>query len=195
MTPHVRIVIGVPKLSPDSGLPLQQVVFNDLTLDVCPETGGIWFEMGEFGKLRRESYSALEQLDEYVKGGTQEPTIAPTQRHCPVDGTQMYPYDYAETSGVQLETCPKCGGIWVDHKALDKLAQRRQHQDPTYIPPNLTPEAVSALRSMQMDHEIFMNRASALTSFLQEIDWRPGWPRPWLGETWWGHKRPPLPGD
>src|SRR5947199_5873709 len=103
------------KLSPDCGLPLQPIQYQGVTLDVCPQTGGIWFDRGEMGKLRRLSYDCLEGLDQLVKEGPQKPTIAPSARNCPNDGSTLIPYFFGENHQIQLDECRHCGGIWCHH--------------------------------------------------------------------------------
>lgn len=40
---------------------------------------------------------------------------------CPVDGEILV---IAERSGVEIDYCPKCRGVWLDRGELDKLIER-----------------------------------------------------------------------
>ncbi|MEM9318821.1 MAG: zf-TFIIB domain-containing protein [Pseudomonadota bacterium] len=40
---------------------------------------------------------------------------------CPVDGTELAMTDH---SGVEIDYCPQCRGIWLDRGALDKIIER-----------------------------------------------------------------------
>jgi Zn-finger nucleic acid-binding protein len=40
---------------------------------------------------------------------------------CPVDGTQLVMTD---RSGVEIDYCPKCRGVWLDRGELDKIIDR-----------------------------------------------------------------------
>lgn len=40
---------------------------------------------------------------------------------CPVDGT---PLVMADRSGVEIDYCPKCRGVWLDRGELDKIIDR-----------------------------------------------------------------------
>jgi len=40
---------------------------------------------------------------------------------CPVDGTQLV---MTERSGVEIDYCPKCRGVWLDRGELDKIIDR-----------------------------------------------------------------------
>jgi uncharacterized protein len=45
----------------------------------------------------------------------------PDDRVCPVDAT---PLRRLERSGVQVDGCPSCRGIWLDRGELDKIVER-----------------------------------------------------------------------
>tara|TARA_E500000305_G_C4027963_1_gene242996 strand:+ start:1290 stop:1520 length:231 start_codon:yes stop_codon:yes gene_type:complete len=40
---------------------------------------------------------------------------------CPVDGETLV---IAERSGVEIDYCPKCRGVWLDRGELDKIIER-----------------------------------------------------------------------
>lgn len=40
---------------------------------------------------------------------------------CPVDGETLA---IAERSGVEIDYCPKCRGVWLDRGELDKIIER-----------------------------------------------------------------------
>ena len=40
---------------------------------------------------------------------------------CPVDGTQLV---MTERSGVEIDYCPRCRGVWLDRGELDKVIDR-----------------------------------------------------------------------
>jgi uncharacterized protein len=40
---------------------------------------------------------------------------------CPVDGTALVMTD---RSGVEIDYCPKCRGVWLDRGELDKIIER-----------------------------------------------------------------------
>ena len=41
--------------------------------------------------------------------------------NCPIDGTQLV---MADRSGVEIDYCPKCRGVWLDRGELDKIIER-----------------------------------------------------------------------
>ncbi|MEX0286607.1 MAG: zf-TFIIB domain-containing protein [Paracoccaceae bacterium] len=40
---------------------------------------------------------------------------------CPIDGTNLV---IAERSGVEIDYCPQCRGVWLDRGELDKIVER-----------------------------------------------------------------------
>lgn len=40
---------------------------------------------------------------------------------CPTDGTQLV---MSERSGVEIDYCPQCRGVWLDRGELDKIIDR-----------------------------------------------------------------------
>lgn len=61
---------------------------------------------------------------------------------CPIDGTQLV---MADRSGVEIDYCPQCRGIWLDRGELDKIIERS-----VVAPP---PPPAQAARPVSRDHE------------------------------------------
>ena len=50
---------------------------------------------------------------------------------CPVDGETLM---IAERSGVEIDYCPKCRGVWLDRGELDKIIDRSAEAAPAPRP-------------------------------------------------------------
>ena len=46
---------------------------------------------------------------------------------CPVDGTTLV---MADRSGVEIDYCPQCRGVWLDRGELDKIIERSVQAPP-----------------------------------------------------------------
>ena len=44
---------------------------------------------------------------------------------CPIDGTELV---MTERSGVEIDYCPQCRGVWLDRGELDKIIERSAAQ-------------------------------------------------------------------
>lgn len=45
----------------------------------------------------------------------------PVPMSCPVDGTTLV---MSERSGIEIDYCPSCRGVWLDRGELDKMIER-----------------------------------------------------------------------
>lgn len=50
---------------------------------------------------------------------------------CPVDGTALV---MSERSGIEIDYCPTCRGVWLDRGELDKIIERSGEQAPAPQP-------------------------------------------------------------
>ena len=51
---------------------------------------------------------------------------------CPVDGSTL---TMSERSGIEIDYCPQCRGVWLDRGELDKIIDRSLGQQPAVSPP------------------------------------------------------------
>jgi hypothetical protein len=52
---------------------------------------------------------------------------------CPIDGTALV---MSERSGIEIDYCPACRGVWLDRGELDKIIERNaETQAPQQAPP------------------------------------------------------------
>ncbi len=108
-----------------------------LILDHCSRCGGMWFELGEVQRVRRQPPEALRarvpvrdrkhraqchscraflDRDSPVCGACG----AKTQLACPACEQPMLQVPRA---GVTLDICTKCKGVWFDHHELEAIWQ------------------------------------------------------------------------
>ena len=57
---------------------------------------------------------------------------------CPIDGERLV---ITERSGVEIDYCPKCRGVWLDRGELDKILERAAGA-PGYAPAPTQPQTV-----------------------------------------------------
>ncbi|PVA10646.1 hypothetical protein DC366_07095 [Pelagivirga sediminicola] len=50
---------------------------------------------------------------------------------CPVDGTELMMTD---RTGVEIDYCPQCRGVWLDRGELDKIIDRSAPEAPPAAP-------------------------------------------------------------
>ena len=50
---------------------------------------------------------------------------------CPVDGSALV---MSERSGIEVDYCPQCRGVWLDRGELDKIIERNAASAPAAAP-------------------------------------------------------------
>jgi Zn-finger nucleic acid-binding protein len=79
-------------------------------IDVCQTCKGIWLDTMELQDLLKGVEGAP------VKGPAPEITVPETtgEMTCPHCSLGLVPFEYAGDSGIELDRCPKCQGLWLD---------------------------------------------------------------------------------
>ena len=106
---------------PACGHALTQKNIDGVQLDVCDGgCGGIWFDWFELQKFDEPHEHAGELLevswDESVQTNHSEPFYCP---RC--EDTVMMRHFFSVKHEVEVDECPGCGGIWLDHGELEKI--------------------------------------------------------------------------
>ncbi len=57
---------------------------------------------------------------------------------CPVDGAALV---MTERSGIEIDYCPTCRGVWLDRGELDKIIERNEQSMAPAPPPQQPPQA------------------------------------------------------
>lgn len=78
-------------------------------LDICPSCGGVWADGGEFSALTGRAPSDGAPLSGFR-----------LQKLCTRCRLPLLPF---MLDGVELENCPKCGGVWFDAGELDRFGE------------------------------------------------------------------------
>ena len=110
--------------------------WGELTLDRCQSCGGLWLSDQSLAKLVLEGPPPAEPASSSVEASRfalletpgaptpmPEPSPPPDQKLCPVCHWPLFPYEYAYSSGIHLDKCRSCEGVWVDGDELDAFAR------------------------------------------------------------------------
>lgn len=68
---------------------------------------------------------------------------------CPVDGTKLVPM---ERSGIEIDHCPSCRGVWLDRGELDKIIERSAISAAPVMPQQSQPAPQAAPWPEQRPH-------------------------------------------
>jgi Zn-finger nucleic acid-binding protein/uncharacterized membrane protein YgcG len=106
-------------------------------IDGCSACGGVWFDPGEFERLRRKRPAELMAIDRAVRA-TQTGKGQGLNR-CPLCASQLEPAAEGPLADSTARRCADCGGVWFPSGALVDLAAALPDS-----PADATPQARTA---------------------------------------------------
>jgi Zn-finger nucleic acid-binding protein len=99
--------------------PLQEHVIEDWKPLVCTRCGGLWIDPDSFrDAVMRPPPPGLDQRE---TAGARPAIWEESPLACPACNVPMKKGNYAYSSGVIIDRCPSCRGIWLDRGELAKL--------------------------------------------------------------------------
>ena len=100
-----------------------------ITVDVCAGgCGGIWFDAFELQKVDELQEPVARDLLELKKEETAQIDPA-AKRFCPkCDGIVMRRHFFSAAKKVVVDSCPNCGGYWLDAGELAAVRSETQAQ-------------------------------------------------------------------
>lgn len=156
----------------------------EVTLDVCPRCGGIWFERGEARLLARHSpeilWTAVSRRAEPVRPpchGCGAPLDRDVERcaacghrnllRCPICDLEM---ERRPHGTLVLDLCRRCEGVWFDHAELSAIWRLNLHTATARVsePPERGAHALAAggdvlLNALFWTPDLVLYGASAAT--------------------------------
>jgi Zn-finger nucleic acid-binding protein len=98
---------------------LVTVQVDDVRVDQCDRCGGIWFDAHELERVLSRGH-----IDALAKRGAPRPDDDARRGHCPRCRGEGYLVQVAgPTPRMHIDTCPICGGKWLDGGELDMLGR------------------------------------------------------------------------
>ena len=73
--------------------------------------------------FHRKNKEAIEKLREKIKVGEEAKAAGTSSMVCPRCGGSL---KESQFEGVLIDTCEKCGGVWLDAGELQQLTQREK---------------------------------------------------------------------
>ena len=83
---------------------------------------------------------------------------------CPTDGTTL---TMSERSGIEIDYCPTCRGVWLDRGELDKIIERSLSQPAPQ--PGAAPAVPAGLPARLPPHRRPAPQAKRKESWLSEL--------------------------
>ena len=155
---------------------LQGVDYQGVHIETCPGCGGDWLAAGELDNIvtARQTRFTEEECLAVAKAATITGVIPPaSDRHltCPQCGGTTEPINYGDDSGLIIDKCPKCKGIWVPRGELDKIDELVHGWDDE-LPADLAkygPKLRQILAQEDQDETVSLSHVRLINSLINGI--------------------------
>ena len=109
---------------------LKPLQVGKLTVDACDSgCGGIWFDNFELKKVDEPTELEGEALLD-VRFNPEIQVDHNRRRTCPkCTGVVLLRHFFSQQRRVQIDTCPNCGGVWLDHGELAVIRRENVTKD------------------------------------------------------------------
>lgn len=99
-------------------------------LDICEGgCGGVWFDVHELGQVNDQQRKTGGRLQ--ITRDEAIPVNDSVPRHCPACAkTKLVRKLFSLGTGVEMDCCPKCQGIWLDYGELESIQEETNPQPP-----------------------------------------------------------------
>jgi Zn-finger nucleic acid-binding protein len=98
---------------------MQPVQCDGTTVDRCPTCGGMFFDLEEEPHVLRNK-ELVAKIDTHPRSHDAD---AKVRIECPRDGEPMVHVHDVKQHHVGYETCPACGGVYLDAGELKDLSE------------------------------------------------------------------------
>ncbi len=111
---------------PQCEAPLQATLYEGVPIHTCDACGGEFVGGEEFARIvdnRHEKFSDQQRLELAECKPSFGRTASQPDRslECPACGRKMNVTNYAGDSGIFVDRCSVCGGLWLDHTELERI--------------------------------------------------------------------------
>lgn len=105
---------------------LRTITYEGIEVESCQSCGGEWIDHGELGKIiriREMKFDADERRAIAESAAISPVVLEDVDRNlrCPKCSGTTDPLNYGGDTGIIIDRCTECRGIWLDDKELEKL--------------------------------------------------------------------------
>ena len=105
---------------------LKAETYEGVEIDTCPHCSGVWLDAGELEVLQNTQDSDFRGVpsvasDDVVAAEAMSRARTEAPRICVVCDDVMAKKEYAFSSQVMVDQCPRGHGIWLDRHELSRL--------------------------------------------------------------------------
>jgi hypothetical protein len=113
---------------PKCNQPLEGIDYQGVHIETCPACGGDWLDASELKSIvlaRKMRFNESECLAIAKATKIAGVPLATLDRHliCPRCGGTTHPVNYGDDSGIIIDKCAQCNGIWLERGELEKVQE------------------------------------------------------------------------
>ncbi|MDD5566530.1 MAG: zf-TFIIB domain-containing protein [Candidatus Omnitrophica bacterium] len=112
-------------LCPRCKAELKEVAYEGVVIDTCGACEGEWLDNGEIiaiNKAREKAFSDAKKSQAKGAQKTGNPaTHSQEALQCPHCKVPMGSLNYSYSTGIIIDRCPSCSGLWLDKDELEHI--------------------------------------------------------------------------
>ena len=106
--------------------PLRTVDYEGIKIDTCDGCQGEWLDAGELRPILKAREVRFDEQQRRAIAAAAKVTgvkldKANRKLTCPKCGRRTDAVNYGGDTGIVIDKCSECGGIWLDHGELEKI--------------------------------------------------------------------------
>jgi len=140
-------------------------------IDYCSGCGGTWFDKNELREVRNAEDTDLSWMEFDLWVDNDKLVVTDKSTVCPSCGEGMPTVGYADT-GVEIEYCIKCGGIWLDKDEFTKIIDALEEDLLTMTSREYLEESMREVRDLFTEQGELKKNLSHLKIVLKLMEYR-----------------------
>lgn len=112
---------------PNCNEELTKKKLETIEVDECVSCKGLWFEDDELRQAKDAADADLNWMDFEIWKHQDKFKVSPKNRPCPKCQKPMPVVKYGAT-GVNIDCCPQCKGVWLDKGEFKKIVKSLQKE-------------------------------------------------------------------
>jgi len=156
---------------PRCGDGLKPAELLGVRIDACPTCRGSWFDRNELRQARNQADSDLAWMEFNLWKESDGFHVTSESMACPSCGERMATIGYADT-GVQIDYCSSCGGIWLDSGEFPRIIQALEEDVDEMTASDYLKESVRELKSLLSADENMEEEWKHFRTVLKLLEYR-----------------------
>jgi Zn-finger nucleic acid-binding protein len=104
---------------------IRQEFYEGSLIETCPSCGGEWLDANEMTQINQERQKTFSSQEIASIEGAKQVVVTEVNKanpiNCPHCKIPMKTINYAYSTGVMIDTCPRCHGMWLDQGELEAI--------------------------------------------------------------------------